>query len=181
MPAAMAEWALRRHRGTGPPRLDRAAVCQLYGAWDRLAPAGLPRFSAVIGALHNAAYDIDVAYPGVADRPALRERAVHARTWLIRYAPEQCWLLGEVTDPAGDDLVREALHAIRAGAEPAPGPADAAKHALFGVDTGPGLRTLRRAFDDETLVAALERYLRQRDRPLRAAALANLGVDRGPG
>jgi hypothetical protein len=176
MPAAMAEWVVRRHRGA-PARLDRSVVYQLYRSWDGPAPE-LPAFSAVVGALHAAAYRIDVAYPVAADRPALRERAVHARNWLRRYAPEQCWILGDVSDPADDDLVREALVAIRAGADPGPRPARAARHALFGVDSGPGLRTLRRVFDDETIASALDGYLRHRARPLRAAVLANLGVDR---
>jgi len=176
MPASMAEWVVRRHRGAAPARLDRSVVYQLYRAWDGTA-SELPAFSAVVGALHAAAYDIDAVCPAAAsNHAALRERAVHARIWLRRYAPEQCWILGEASDPADPELVRDALAAIRAGAEPAPRAARAARHALFGVDSGPGLRTLRRVFADETIAAALDGYLRHRDRPLRATVLANLGV-----
>lgn len=179
MPVPMAEWVVRRHRGTAPTRLDRSVVYRFYREWDGTA-SELPTFSAVVGALHAAGYDLDAAYPDAARQPALRARAVHARTWLCRYAPEQCWILGEVTDPADPQPVREALAAISAGTEPAARSARAARHALFGVDTGPGLRTLRRVFADQTIVAALDGYLRHGERPLRAIVLANLGVDQVP-
>jgi hypothetical protein len=158
-------------------RLDRSVVYQLYRTWDR-ATTRLPAFSAVVGALHAAAYDIDRAFQEAATQPALRERAVHARNWLLHYEPEQCWILGPVSDPADLDLVREAQIAIRAGAEPALASARAASHALFGVDSGPGLRTLRRVFDDTTITAALDGYLLRRERPLRSVVLANLGAER---
>lgn len=174
MPAAMADW-VRRNHGGAPRRLDRSVVYQLYRTWDR-PTRRLPAFSAVVGALHAAAYDIDAAYPHAATQPALRERAEHARTWLLRYGREQCWILTPVSDPADLDLVREALTAIRTGAEPAPASARAARQALFGVDSGPGLRTLRRVFDDTTVAAALEGYLLSRERPLRSIVLANLGA-----
>jgi hypothetical protein len=176
MPAPMAQWVVRCHRGAVSTRLDRSVVYQLYRSWDRAAAPGLPTFAAVVGALQAAAYDLDAAYPDAATNAALRERAGHARTWLSRHAPERCWILGPVTDPTDLDLVRAALAALRAGAEPAPQPARAARLALFGVDRGPGLRTLRRVFADETIAAALDAYLRHRDRPLRVTVLANLGV-----
>jgi hypothetical protein len=174
MPAKMAEWVVRRHGGSAPTRLDRAVVYQLYRAWDEATVCELPRFSAVVGALHAAAYDLDAAYPDAADRPGLRERAGHARAWLYRYAPDRCWILGPLGDPADLEQVREALAAIRAGAPPASETARAAWLALFGVDSGPGLRGLRQVFGDEAIAAALEDYLRSGERPLRDRVLASL-------
>jgi hypothetical protein len=172
MPAAMARWVVQC--GRGPVRLDRPDVYRLYQQWDATTGSSLPAFSLVVGALHAAGYDVDAACPGAATDPALRERAGHARAWLRRYAPERCWVLGDVSDPTDLEPVREALAALRTGAEPAPRAARAARHALFGVDSGPGLRALRRVFGDPTVVAALDEYLRHGDRPLRQRVLANL-------
>jgi uncharacterized membrane protein len=179
MPAPMIGWVLRRHRGQAPARLDRPVVYQLYRTWDAATGSGLPAFSAVVGTLHAAAYDLDAAYPPATTDPAVRERAVHARAWLREHAPGQCWILGEAGeagDPADRDAVRAALAAIAAGTEPTPAQARAARHALFGVDSGPGLRTLRAVFGDQTLTAALGEYLERGGQPLRATVLANLGA-----
>ncbi|GIJ55534.1 hypothetical protein Vau01_030500 [Virgisporangium aurantiacum] len=173
MPPDMAEWVVRRHGGTAPTRLDRAVVYQLYRAWDETTASDLPPFSTVVGALHAAAYDLDAAYPDAAGRPGLRERAGHARAWLYRYAPDRCWILGPPRDPADPGPVRDALAAIRAGAEPTADTARAARRALFGVDGGPGLRGLRQVFGDETIAAALDEYLRSGARPLRDRAEAS--------
>lgn len=169
MPAEMAAWVVRRHGGTPPARLDRAVVYQLYRAWDEAAGAGLPAFSAVVGALHAAAYDLDTAYPDA--EPELRERAAHARTWLYRHARDRCWILATPTDP-DDHRVERALAAIRADEDPGPDDARAAQLALFAVEGGPGLRKVRRMFTDDAVVAAMDEYLRKRDRPLRTEVLA---------
>jgi hypothetical protein len=178
MPATMAGWVVRRHGGTVPTRFDRAVVYQWYRAWDEATGGDLPPFSAVVGALHAAAYDVDAAYPDAAGRPGLRERAGHARAWLARYAPDRCWILGPPGDPDDPDQVKNALAAVRAGAEPANEAARAARLALFGVDGGPGLRTLRQVFGDGAVAAALVHYLRDRGRPLRDRVLANIGATR---
>jgi hypothetical protein len=167
MPATMAGWVVRRHGGTVPTRFDRAVVYQWYRAWDEATGGDLPPFSAVVGALHAAAYDLDAAYPDADRRPGLRERAGHARAWLYRYAPDRCWILGAPSGPADPGPVHAALAAIRGGAEPTAEAARAARLALFGVDGGPGLRGLRRVFGDATIAAALDEYLRSGARPLR--------------
>jgi hypothetical protein len=89
MPAPMIAWVLHRHRGTAPERLDRPVMYQWYRAFDAATDSGLPAFSAVVGVLHAAAYDVDAAYPPDTTTAAVRERAVHARAWLRDHAPEQ--------------------------------------------------------------------------------------------
>lgn len=203
MPAAMVEWIgghVRREITVA--LLDKSTMYELYQSWDRhRAAAGedrLPAFATVVGTLHDTCYRLDVALAAIADAgpeaalaavtaaapQALRERAGHARAWLASH-PSMCWIR---PDAGPDDLVapehaavRAAAEALGRGDEPDQGAAWAARAAMFGVDGGPTLRKLRRAYPVGQMVAALDAYLDAGDRPLRRLTLAALaGTDPTP-
>lgn len=210
IPPAMVRWMGRRYRaGSGIGVLARSVLYQRYREWDRhlraLGPTGaaglaapgesppvpgLPPFSMVIGALHDACYSVEQAFlelrgtaggrPPGWDR-ALRERVEHARSWLAHQGASLCWIHRRQPDGGlavpDRSQVAEALTALRAGRSPDPDGSRAAKAALFGTDGGPAPTTLLRGYSTGELTAALAAYLDTGARPLREQVLARLSVD----
>lgn len=221
LPTAMLRWVESwSRRPVTLEALDKSTMYQLYQRWDahlaRLSPpalaglavegeppplAGLPPFSAVVGALHDACYHSELAVRALRrrgldtgcgpaaepERPAperaARERAVyqraeHARRWLAGRAGELCWIVSRlphgqlaVPDPGA---VRAAVAALRSGGQPDPVAGRAARAALFGTDGGPALPTLQAVYPATELAVALAAYLESGARPLRDDVLARL-------
>jgi hypothetical protein len=214
MPEVMLRWVRGRFRKRiDLDQLDKSTIHQLYRAWDshlerlpadqlaELAVAGepppvpgLPAFSTVVGALHDACYRSDLvvdrlasegpvrsaATPPEVVEAALWTRTEHARRWLSARGGELCWIYrrvpsgGPVT-PARDE-VEAAIDALRSGRRASPAQVRAIRAALFGTDGGPPIAVLLAAHPAEEMVAALERYLASRGRPLRDQALARLNA-----
>ena len=171
-------------------QLDPAARAELAAPGEPPPAVGLPSISAVVGALHDLCYRTErvvASLIGASDSgeepeaetlARVWERVEHARRWLAGRMTEQCWIVTRLVDgaPAQPDpaQVSAAVTALQQGELPDPAAARAARTALFGTDGGPSLRTLRRVYPTDQLVAALTAHLQQGGHPLRADVLAHL-------
>lgn len=206
MPAPMLRWIGGWSRKPITlARLDKPTTYQLYREWDtylqRTGPAGaaalaagdeipplpgLPVFSRVIGALHDACYHTDLASASLLDAgspldgagEAIRERVEHARRWLALRGSAQCWVHSGIPKDGiaipDRPLVEAALGSLRSGDQPDPAAGWAARAALFGTDRGPGVAALLRIYPAEEMISALMAFLESGARPLREDVLARL-------
>lgn len=203
---AMVRWLHARYRRAAPADpYEKAVVYQRYREWDahlrKLGPEaaaalatdgeppvhpGLPPFPQVVAALHDSCYDLDRVTRQFleADKElpelAVRQRVIHARRWLARYARSLCWVdrhpPGKLVEPDRAE-VEAALAALRSGELPAPEFRHAARTALLGTDGGPSVAVLLRTHPVDEVVQALTAYLTNGARPLREAVLHRLATD----
>ena len=181
---AVRAWLATAGRGL-PATLDKAAYYQLHKRFDEATSSALPPVSLVVGRLHEFAYHsvpvVDsLVDDGWTERAGVTERVVHARRWLAHAARDTCWVIARFQPdllPDPDEVARAAERlAATGGAAGAVDRADATllRAALFGVDGGPGLRLLLRAFPADAVTEAVAAYRADRTRPLLAATRAAL-------
>ena len=174
-------------------KIGPAAAARLAGPGEPPPGPDLPAFATVVRALHDRCYHVDEVVRFLSASPdgppppagaALRERVEHARRWLARYGRAYCWIHTRLPDsgPAVPDraAVEAARAALRAGRQPDPVAAHAARAALFGTDGGPALSALLETYPAGRMAAALAAYLATGERTLRDETLDRLTSASGP-
>lgn len=201
MPPIMILWLYGRGNCLSDFRLglDAASMARAYAEFDRFTasigedrrattlhrlftddppPRGVAPWSTVLGALHSASYDRQVALDDLvgshplADGERLAERIEHAHAWLSTHGRPRTWIVA-AAGPNGQPAAKHWNH----------GRWDRAHYQsiyqrLFGTESGPPLRRLEQQFGRATLVEAFDH---PDPHPLRSTVLANLdGTERRP-